>query len=262
MTEQKLVDYIKKNKKQGFSDDQIKKTLLKAGWKEKDVNEGFKMIAKVKPQIKGPKPKWLIPVIVVAGIVVLGLIAWGGYELFKPSPPIGGPEGEEQLLPGEEKEFTNWKTYRNEGYGFEVKYPGDWDYKEGEGHGIGSFWKEGKLIISNSDWWRNLDIRGEVFEEAVKSSEPRMFLGDEENVLLSSKKIIDTDKTIGFLSEWEVTTPAENIIYEAIGDFEDKTQAPIITKGGPYKTVISFLLIFDSYKKEFEQILSTFKFLD
>lgn len=36
-------------------------------------------------------------------------------------------QDEESVLePGEEIDTSNWLTYRNEGYGFEVKYPSDW----------------------------------------------------------------------------------------------------------------------------------------
>ena len=87
----------------------------------------------ITPQQPQPKPKfptWLsVSGIVIAAEIVLGLVVWGGYELFKPAPPeeTGGEEGteqEEEKLP--EDEFADWKTYQNEKYGFEIQYPGDW----------------------------------------------------------------------------------------------------------------------------------------
>lgn len=71
----------------------------------KDINKGFK-----------PKPKWLASILVITGIVVLGLIIWGGYKLFKPTST--------------EDELKDWRTYRNEIYGFEIKYPRGWLYYE------------------------------------------------------------------------------------------------------------------------------------
>ena len=125
-----LIDYIKQNKQKGFSDDQIKKALLGAGWKQEDINKRFKS--------PGKKPKWLIPVIVIVGVIVLGLIVWGGYELFKPAPPEneggaeegdGLPEDETADLPSEDLSKEGWETYRNEEYGWEVQYPRDWTAK-------------------------------------------------------------------------------------------------------------------------------------
>jgi hypothetical protein len=125
--DQRLIDYIKQNKEKRGSDEEIKKTLLDAGWKEGDIEEGFRTVTESKQPIvpeesvKKLKPKWLVPVIIVVGIIVLGLITWGGYELFKPAP---------SKLPGageiEQDQFKNWKTYRNEEYGFEIKYPERW----------------------------------------------------------------------------------------------------------------------------------------
>lgn len=47
MIDQNLIDYIKKSKEQGFSDEEIKKTLLDTGWGEEDINEGFKVLEAV-----------------------------------------------------------------------------------------------------------------------------------------------------------------------------------------------------------------------
>ncbi len=41
MVNQQLIDYIKKQQEVGIEDEAIKQALLKAGWEEVDVNEGF-----------------------------------------------------------------------------------------------------------------------------------------------------------------------------------------------------------------------------
>ena len=99
MANQDLINYIKQVREQGVSDKEIKKTLLEQGWTEGDVNEGLKSILSKTVQakqpvspaggpIKKPKPKWLLPVIVIVGIIVLGVGVWAGYNYWlKPGPP-------------------------------------------------------------------------------------------------------------------------------------------------------------------------------
>ncbi|MBU3923111.1 hypothetical protein KJ684_02695 [Patescibacteria group bacterium] len=111
---------------------------------------------------KKQNPKWFIPAIIVVGIIVLGAIAYGAYSLLKPevlpSGDLSGKEcnnlwwydnehnfcqepeqfcglymynGLETFKTKEECEnsiaskdkFKDWKTYTNEEYGFEFKYP-------------------------------------------------------------------------------------------------------------------------------------------
>lgn len=60
-------------------------------------------------------------VIIIFGIIVLlGLVAGGIYYFFKEPP--------EQNPPGTQVPET--KIYRNEEYGFEFRYPADWEVKE------------------------------------------------------------------------------------------------------------------------------------
>ena len=80
MINKKVLNYIKETKEQGFSDQKIRKALLVAGWKEKQIDEGFKNFKNNMSNIgsvrnKPNKPnKWLIPVIVIIGILAYMVI--------------------------------------------------------------------------------------------------------------------------------------------------------------------------------------------
>lgn len=71
MPNQNLIDYIKESKEKEFSDKEIRKALLDAGWKKKDVKGGFKAVREVKKIAKKPKSKWLVSVVVVIVIIVI-----------------------------------------------------------------------------------------------------------------------------------------------------------------------------------------------
>jgi hypothetical protein len=107
--DKKISDYIKQSKKQGFSDDEIRKSLLDAGWEEKEINEGMKK----KPKSK----KWLVPVIVIVGVLILGGLVFAFWSDIK-GLFVGEPIVEDELV--------NWQTYQNEEYGFELIFPDTW----------------------------------------------------------------------------------------------------------------------------------------
>ena len=68
------------------------------------------------------KTNWKFIVIVVALAVIAGLGVWflSDPEQVKPIIP------EEELTKDIEDETTDWLTYRNEEYGFEIKHPANW----------------------------------------------------------------------------------------------------------------------------------------
>lgn len=136
MVNQQLIEYIKQSKAQGVSDEQIKTTLKEKGWQDKDVNEAFlrfsvpeQPTSPTGEPIKKQKPKWIVPAIVIAGIIILGAGTWAGYNYWlKPAIPEEQPteeqqQQEEKKTKKEQNKFVDWKTYRNKEYGFEFKYP-------------------------------------------------------------------------------------------------------------------------------------------
>ena len=67
-------------------------------------------------------------VIILIGAAVLAL-AGGGYWYYRYSPRINYQNSSPEQ-PTATNETANWKTYQNEKYGFEIKYPNDWKISE------------------------------------------------------------------------------------------------------------------------------------
>lgn len=105
--------------------------------------------------------------ILITLALILGGVAFILWRMDKTSPPVAVPQPtpkEASETPNETEKFSkildgeyslnaidtsNWKTYRNEKYGFEVKYPENWEtgnphLEEGKGFNIW-FAEKGKL---------------------------------------------------------------------------------------------------------------------
>lgn len=129
---QELQDYIKKTRETGFNDEQIKQELLKVGWKAEDINQEFS-------RSKSRSKLFMVIAIAIIAIFLIGSGVWYFIEnkpiectqeakLCSDGSYVGrtGPKCEFAECPIVEDETANWKTYTNMGYVYEIKYPVDW----------------------------------------------------------------------------------------------------------------------------------------
>ncbi len=123
------------------------------------------------------------------------MIVFSGCSLINTSPSSKGEsEGVEEVATGSQEglnsgneendeasneedsdsneiDISDWKTYRNEEYGFEIKYPGDWrETKQKEGKFLFEFDNHGYFWIIISKNNKNLDIKG-IKEDFYKNNE-------------------------------------------------------------------------------------------
>jgi len=92
MVTPELIEYIKKCREQNIPDEQIKTALKEQGWEDEDINAGLLHISQSVESIQStltaesieekPKKKFLVPIIIIIGILIIGGGAFAYFQFF------------------------------------------------------------------------------------------------------------------------------------------------------------------------------------
>jgi len=195
MSNQELRDYIAQVKSQGISKEQIKNTLLGAGWNATEIDEALDNIAISQSQLHTPisgtlshttdtqtpasaiahrKKSWIIPVIVLIAIFSIGGSA--GAYVFLNAKSLSKQENNQSQISLPE----GWKLYENKNLGYAIGYPQEWILVEPpqSTEGLLGTYKElpGFKYYTPSD-----TIFEGIYRMQVKIALMRKALGGEEN---------------------------------------------------------------------------------
>ena len=129
----------------------------------------------------------LLPYIIIGVLVVAGVAGASWYFAIKqPAPLI-------EVVPPEEvpvDETANWKTYRNEEFGFSIKYPPDWEVRTNV--------ISRRFADKSVSFHGGLDIAIPVFISETTTSKVIQAIQLQENPLFTKKEEIVINNASGF----------------------------------------------------------------
>ena len=166
-------------------------------------------------------------IISVVAVVILALIGGGAVWYFKQSnKPVNPPVTENELgqnasTTTENVDTSNWLTYRNEEYGFEVKYPKEWNIVNSQyGNGI---------IFYGEDWKKEKDD----FKKSLMPSE--MSIKFEDNIIDLEKWILKSLNQTNYKTIQEMVKKEIDIFSYSTANINNLS-VPVLTMGAeiPY----------------------------
>jgi len=263
MVTKELIEYIKTCREQNISNEQIKLTLKEQSWTDEDINTGLSQISQPTEVIQSaqstetqkPKKKFLIPVIIIIGTLVVGGGIFAYFHFFG----------------------SGWQVFRNTEYGFEVEYPNDWYAFEDMGNRIIATYppEEHKEYFGTEDYKKLGDNLGIIIiSRETKSQEEKLNSIKERYAKIING--IDKSAKIDEIKTEEITIGKEGgykiyfnyreskIMYEngyhVIYLLSDKNRTGVIQFEGDFSG--NNEQIYTDYAEKFGEILSTFEFLD
>jgi len=196
-----------------------------------------------------------ITIIIVLAVLVSGLIFWQLLE-------ISEEKGTVETI--SEDETTDWKNYRNEEYGFEIKYPKEWEFKKGD-ESIAYLMVLGNPLQGEKTFYFEIEA-----EENIDSLTAKEWI---KNVLKENdiKKEEEIPGYIIFQEEKELVVGNNIPAYELYGVYVyDAREEFIVVSNNDYVYIFRFPIAKENdnlsnsveNNKIIHQVLSTFKFLD
>jgi len=205
------------------------------------------MITEEPIKIQEPKKKFLIPLIIIIGVLIIGGGIFAYFQFFKEGVKT---EGEEQ-----KNETADWKTYKNEQYGFEFKYPSDWMVTEKDADKTDTI-KDGHLFeVSKYGTVGAAEISG-VFEVNVFNFDDNQ--ANFEKKITSIKRLYPNNREVS--QDGLNGYKGENYVLDEAAETMTSLEVFLGNKG-VYQVLIHYLEFKDGdYKKQTELIRSTLKF--
>ncbi len=202
-------------------------------------------------EIVSKKHRWFIWVIVIIIIVGIGLLAYvyiAGLNMDSESTPVVS-------TPQKSDDTADWENWRNEYYGYEIKYPSDWDVIT-----TTNDINQSGIIFSSSD--------KEVKE--ISASGPYIVKGVEVTVQCNDDLILREmpEWADRFFSEEQITIGGVETTKSVYDNLLDKDYGMVIdilfNKGNNWYIITCYPAgpKQQDYIETFNQMLSTFEFIN
>lgn len=200
------------------------------------------------PFITQGKTNWKLLIIIIILAIIVGVgVLWYAKRPEKPYQPVEVKKSE----------TADWKTYKNEKYGFEIKYPKDWTIKEEVKNNIGLIKEKYRLDIFYPENITKADIYGNVAVEFFNTEDNDKFFNQQLDLLRNDTSLTIEEITINGLKGYKGTAYQE----------ADKAKSMYVSELFPNKGNQGIFMISvwaidageTAYQEQTKAIISTFK---
>jgi hypothetical protein len=202
------------------------------------------------------KQKGFAPILIIFGIILILGISAGAYYFWKLNCC---PQSQSQITSQTQvpvsssagpDEITNWKTFTNSNYKFEINYPSDWSAIDCSSNGQSVYFSSKTYNCQRAiPDIANITIRVNTGDHTQQYITDRKSLGDITLKSITVDGIQGTDLTL---------TPNSSVKNESLSN--QRREIYLFKNNQSYSISLFVFNDFSSENQTFNQILSTFKF--